>query len=146
MPMICVVERASLRVAYIYEAEAPTQSIFGGPWGNPVECLHMIAPDGLKRETVRAVRLPLPVDAPEGAEAEIALEADPAKVQEQIDLRWSQLRQERNVRLSASDWTQLADVQMSEEKKLAWAAYRAALRNLPSVTADPFAPEWPMQP
>ncbi len=53
------------------------------------------------------------------------------------------LRSERDVRLLACDWTQLADV--PEETRLAWQPYRQALRDMPE-TADPFAPEWPSPP
>lgn len=53
------------------------------------------------------------------------------------------LRAERDARLTACDWTQLADV--PEETRLAWQPYRQALRDMPE-TADPFAPEWPTPP
>jgi hypothetical protein len=43
-----------------------------------------------------------------------------------------QLRQQRNQKLSESDWTQLVDVQNSwnHDDKLAWATYRQALRDI----------------
>jgi hypothetical protein len=53
------------------------------------------------------------------------------------------LRAERNARLSASDWTQVADAPVDAA---AWAAYRQALRDMPENTADPLAPVWPAQP
>lgn len=55
----------------------------------------------------------------------------------------SRLRAERDARLLACDWTQLADV--PEETREAWQPYRQALRDMPE-TADPFAPEWPEPP
>lgn len=55
----------------------------------------------------------------------------------------SRLRAERDARLSACDWTQLADVPVATRE--AWQAYRQALRDLPE-TADPFAPIWPEPP
>lgn len=54
------------------------------------------------------------------------------------------LRQERNARLTASDWTQLEDVPPSS--KAAWRAYRQALRDLPAATPDPANPVWPTPP
>jgi hypothetical protein len=46
-----------------------------------------------------------------------------------------QLRQERDLRLKASDWTQLVDLQtlFDEETKTRWTAYRQKLRDLPEV-------------
>lgn len=41
-------------------------------------------------------------------------------------------REERNYRLSKSDWTQANDSPLSEEKKLEWQQYRQKLRDLPS--------------
>ncbi len=53
------------------------------------------------------------------------------------------LRQERNAKLAASDWTQGRDVNLSNDDE--WKSYRAALRDLPKST-DPANPEWPEEP
>jgi hypothetical protein len=42
--------------------------------------------------------------------------------------KWDQIRNWRNAKLAASDWTQIAD---SPADKIAWANYRQALRDLP---------------
>ena len=42
------------------------------------------------------------------------------------------VREQRNVLLKNSDWTQNNDSPLSETKKQAWATYRQALRDLPS--------------
>lgn len=60
-----------------------------------------------------------------------------------IEAAWQALRAERNARLTASDWTQVADAPVDQT---AWAAYRQALRDLPETTQDPFAPVWPREP
>jgi len=54
------------------------------------------------------------------------------------------LRQERNAKLAASDWTQGRDVTLSNDD--AWKSYRTALRNLPANTSDPANPTWPEEP
>ena len=59
---------------------------------------------------------------------------------------WTALRTERNARLAASDWTQLADARLSAEKKSAWADYRQALRDLPDEVTDPTQVDWPLDP
>jgi hypothetical protein len=66
-----------------------------------------------------------------------AIVPDPALI-------WAALRDERNRRLTATDWTQVAD--MPEPTQLAWRPYRQALRDLPENTADPSAPNWPAPP
>jgi len=53
------------------------------------------------------------------------------------------VRRERNERLSASDWTQVADAPVDQA---AWAAYRQALRDLPSVYSGEGPIPWPVAP
>ena len=43
---------------------------------------------------------------------------------------WFEIREKRNMRLIASDWTQLPDCPLSDSKKAEWATYRQSLRNL----------------
>lgn len=56
---------------------------------------------------------------------------------------WASLRQFRNERLAACDWTQVSD---SPVDKQAWAVYRQTLRDLPNTTLDPVVPNWPEKP
>ena len=44
---------------------------------------------------------------------------------------WADLYQTRRVFLKESDWTQMTDSPLSDEKKAEWAVYRQALRDLP---------------
>jgi hypothetical protein len=60
-----------------------------------------------------------------------------------IDTAWAKIKQERNARLSASDWTQLPDVPLATKE--AWATYRQALRDITNQP-DPFTIQWPTQP
>jgi len=53
------------------------------------------------------------------------------------------VRRERNARLTASDWTQVADAPVDQT---AWAAYRQSLRDLPSVYSGEGAIPWPVAP
>ena len=54
------------------------------------------------------------------------------------------LREQRNARLTASDWTQLPDAPTANAA--AWKVYRQALRDLPQRTVYPNAPQWPTAP
>ena len=47
------------------------------------------------------------------------------------------VREKRNDLLAASDWTQANDRPLSNDKKIEWATYRTALRDLPSSS------DWP---
>jgi hypothetical protein len=56
------------------------------------------------------------------------------------------LRNVRNRLLTLSDWTQLADVDLTVEEKNQWKEYRQSLRD---ITLDPDFPSrvtWPVQP
>lgn len=57
----------------------------------------------------------------------------------------SKIRTKRNQLLSACDWTQLPDAQLTIEQKQAWTAYRQQLRDFPE-TCDPYNPVWPVKP
>lgn len=54
-----------------------------------------------------------------------------------------EVRANRNERLSASDWTQVADAPVNQE---AWAAYRQALRDLPQTYTGQGPIPWPTAP
>jgi len=52
-------------------------------------------------------------------------------------LQENEMREQRNALLTASDWTQANDSPLSNDKKIEWATYRTALRDLPSSS------DWP---
>ena len=66
-------------------------------------------------------------------EAKAAKDAEQAK----------SVRQTRDQKLKDSDWTQVADAPVNKED---WAAYRQALRNLPSAEGFPWTVTYPTQP
>lgn len=55
----------------------------------------------------------------------------------------AKLRQERNQKLSASDWTVLPDTPLDAAQ---WTTYRQALRDVPSQPGFPFEVQWPTPP
>ena len=59
------------------------------------------------------------------------------------DAQTTSVRVERNDKLSASDWTQVADAPVD---KTAWATYRQALRDIPSQAGFPWTITWPEEP
>lgn len=56
------------------------------------------------------------------------------------------LRFERDKMLGKSDWTQMPDSPLSDNKKSEWATYRQQLRDLPANTSDPLSPNYPSPP
>lgn len=64
-------------------------------------------------------------------------------------LLWEVIREERDNRLQASDWTQIPNNQLSRTKEEEWATYRQALRNVPATNGGVTDPEdvvWPTKP
>lgn len=66
---------------------------------------------------------------------------------------WQELRDLRDLRLTESDWTQIADAPLTEAQKIAWQTYRQQLRDLPENITDPKPlvldsnhPSWPISP
>ena len=55
---------------------------------------------------------------------------------------WSELRSERDRRLTETDYFALSDVTLTSEM----AAYRQELRDLPANTVNPTSPVWPVKP
>ena len=59
----------------------------------------------------------------------------------------ARVKAERDAKLAACDWTQLADSPLGSTTKAAWAAYRTQLRQLPdTVGFDPTNFSWPVAP
>ena len=71
---------------------------------------------------------------------------DDAWPQVEHDRKWSGMRAERDRRLAASDWTQLADNSLTAPDIAAWAAYRQQLRDIPQDWNDPDLVVWPDKP
>jgi len=59
--------------------------------------------------------------------------------------KWLIVRSDRNVMLTQSDYTQVADSPMTAEKRAEWATDRQALRDI-TTQADPFNIVWPVSP
>jgi hypothetical protein len=61
-------------------------------------------------------------------------------------VKGNEVRAERNRLLAECDWTQLADVVLTDEAKAAWATYRQALRDLTLQAGFPFDVTYPTKP
>jgi hypothetical protein len=65
------------------------------------------------------------------------------ELQAEFDRKADDVRAQRNSKLAASDWTQLAD---SAADKAAWAKYRQALRDISKQAGFPSTIVWPEMP
>jgi len=91
-------------------------------------------------ETWESIKFPEGYEKPPKEEFE-------AKLQELMAAQsLKELRQERDKRLAACDWTQLPNVPLPSAKKYEWETYRQTLRDLPANTEDPVNPVWPVRP
>ena len=82
-------------------------------------------------------------DIPAPPEPEFGLTLPDTPDPEPEPLTWDTIRAQRNYLLAQSDWTQLADAPLTQEQKNAWAAYRQALRDVPSHFNLPEEVVWP---
>ena len=71
---------------------------------------------------------------------------DPIPVPEAPQSLIDSKRARRDLLLADSDWTQLTDSALTEEKKTEWATYRQALRDVPAQDGFPRDITWPDEP
>ena len=65
------------------------------------------------------------------------------ELDEEDERQAEKARDSRNAKLTASDWTQLADAPVDQT---AWATYRQALRDVPTQAGFPWEVIWPEKP
>ena len=62
------------------------------------------------------------------------------------EAQWARIRAERDSTLSQTDFTQVGDAPMTEDKQREFATYRQALRDLPQQFSNPNEVIWPPRP
>ena len=135
---ILIVNKSDLSIACKYDADAPNQALYGGPWGDANITEHILCSPSLDADCVKAVR-----DEETGI---LSAELDNDLVATKLERTWTSMRAQRDAKLAACDWTVLADSPLNTTDKNAWKAYRTELRDLPENTEDPSAPVWPSEP
>ena len=137
MSTIAIVILSNLSIAHCYQADAPQQSTFGGPWGRPSESTHVIVPIGFNISTIKAEK---------NEDGDIIIVEDPVKKTQLEEQLWHSFRQERNKRLADCDWSRLDDAPLTNKQRADYSIYRQELRDLPAITTDPQNPSWPSVP
>jgi hypothetical protein len=67
------------------------------------------------------------------------------EIQNNINVQWNSIRNIRNEKLLESDWTQLPDSPLTNQKQTEWQIYRQYLRDI-TTQLNPFSIEWPTPP
>ncbi|WP_299492958.1 tail fiber assembly protein [uncultured Shewanella sp.] len=60
--------------------------------------------------------------------------------------QWNEVKSIRERLLKETDFTQLSDSPLTSDKKLAFAEYRQALRDIPQTNTSPDNIVWPVKP
>lgn len=106
--------------------------------------VHPVAPPAYNQLTHRPVQDVTPTLVNGRWELGYSLvELNAQEIQERYDTNAVQVRQERNDRLAASDWTQVADAPVD---KTVWTTYRQSLRDISTQTDFPWSIIWPNKP
>mgnify|MGYP003666446236 FL=1 len=87
------------------------------------------------KKIVNGVKLDMSAEEIAEFEAQQAAGAD--------DRAAAEVRTERDAKLAATDWTQVADAPVDQA---AWATYRQELRDVPAQAGFPNAVDWPTSP
>lgn len=83
------------------------------------------------------------VDAQRWAQVWKVRDLTASEVKQRFDSAATELRQQRDAKLTECDWTQVTD---SPVDKKVWALYRQNLRDITSQPGFPWTIEWPVEP
>lgn len=61
-------------------------------------------------------------------------------------IKWAEIRKYRDHLITQTDWTQMSDAPLNDDKKVEFATYRQALRDIPQNVGDPDDVVWPEKP
>jgi hypothetical protein len=73
------------------------------------------------------------------------VDADEITITTRKEVKWEEIREQRNQLLSESDWTQFQDSPITGSQLTLWQTYRQELRNITSQS-NPFEIIWPIKP
>jgi hypothetical protein len=132
-----IIDKTDLSIANMYKSDIKkdTTEDFIPCFLEP-RCVHKELPEGMDNNSVRI----------EFINNDYVIVLDEDKLVARRARLFNKLRQQRNEKLQACDYTQMPDSPLSEELKEAWANYRQALRDLPANTENPSNPIWPTKP
>jgi len=139
MEFYAVISKTSNTIISNYYSESGIDLTKPGTDHDQENLVHMIVPEEFRNQHfVKVV-----VDD----SGNYVYEIDQDGIDQSIKDQWVWLREQRDKKLAACDWTvTVSDRPMSDEKKAEWVVYRQALRDLPSTVTDPTNVTWPTPP
>ena len=124
--------------------------VFEGPQATPQNHYQFSMRQGVEQDAsgrwfTKYVLGPIFTDRPatETEPAQTAAEQEAAYKAQKDATQAESVRSQRTQLLKDSDWTQVADAPVD---KTAWAAYRQALRDVPTQAGFPWDIQWPVEP
>jgi len=72
-------------------------------------------------------------------------DADETTINIRKEIKWSEIREQRNQLLSECDWTQFQDSPITGSELTQWQTYRQELRNI-TIQENPYNIIWPTKP
>lgn len=72
-------------------------------------------------------------------------DADETTINTRKEIKWSEIREQRNQLLSECDWTQFQDSPITGSELTQWQTYRQELRNI-TTQENPYNIVWPTKP
>ena len=72
-------------------------------------------------------------------------DADETTLNKRKEIKWDEIRDNRNTLLSDSDWTQFQDSPITGSKLTEWQTYRQSLRDI-TTQENPYNISWPTKP
>jgi len=124
--------------------------VFEGPQATPENHYQFSMRQGVEQDAsgrwfTKYVLGPIFTDRPatETEPAQTAAEQEAAYKAQKDATQAESVRSQRTQLLKDSDWTQVADAPVD---KTAWAAYRQALRDVPTQAGFPWGIQWPDKP
>jgi hypothetical protein len=67
------------------------------------------------------------------------------EINSEIESKWIEIRSQRSILLTESDWTQLSDSPLNNQKQIEWQLYRQQLRDI-TLADSPYGISWPSKP
>lgn len=138
MEFYAVVSKTSNSIISYYQSDSGIDTTNPGTDHDQSNLVHLIVPEEFKTQHfVKVV-----VDD----SGNYAFQLDQDGIDQSVREQWVWLREQRDKKLAASDWTQLPNIPLAPEKRAEWETYRQALRDLPTNTQDPTNVTWPIPP
>lgn len=127
MAFVAIIRKSNSKIENIYKSPEPRQQDFLGPWGDPNLTVHVKVPPECNIYIIKAVLQD---------DGSYIFVNDEIKTPLVLANNRSSIISMRNQKLVASDWTQLFDVPLTNEKKQEWATYRQTLRDFVATLSD----------